>query len=132
MKHADITFACGHIQQVRLAGCTKEKTQLKAIIQNLKCTNCMADERSRIKKAQWDPETLEGRELRRKVSEGCKGKGRHNKIQGEDRTMRTCLTCSREFISNWKGNRICPRCKQTDLYQYHCGLNEITLVQGSR
>ena len=75
------------------------------------------DRLSILKKAQWDPETPGGRELRRRVSEACKGKGRHNKLRTQDRAIRTCLKCSREFMSDSKANRVCTACKNTDIWQ---------------
>lgn len=33
-----------------------------------------------------------------------------------NRAMRKCMTCRREFLSEWIGNRICERCKERELF----------------
>lgn len=45
----------------------------------------------------------------------------------EDVESRSCLICTRKFKSNWRGNRICKRCKvlvrkrqgSIDEHKYH-------------
>ena len=35
----------------------------------------------------------------------------------EERMKRKCLCCKKEFMSDWIGNRICPKCKDTANYK---------------
>jgi hypothetical protein len=31
--------------------------------------------------------------------------------------MRRCLMCSLKFMSRWSGERVCPKCKQSDRWK---------------
>lgn len=39
--------------------------------------------------------------------------------------MRTCLSCGKEFLSSWIGNRICPKCKASPKF-HERGLKVVT------
>lgn len=35
----------------------------------------------------------------------------------DEEKMRRCLSCGREFLSSWIGNRICPKCKASPRFR---------------
>jgi len=42
--------------------------------------------------------------------------------------MRTCLSCGKEFLSSWAGNRICPKCKTSPRFRER-GLRVISMQE---
>jgi predicted RNA-binding Zn-ribbon protein involved in translation (DUF1610 family) len=43
----------------------------------------------------------------------------------DEEKMRRCLSCGREFLSSWIGNRICPKCKASPRFRER-GLKVVT------
>lgn len=35
----------------------------------------------------------------------------------DERKMRVCLRCGKEFLSEWIGNRICPKCHSSPVFR---------------
>lgn len=58
---------------------------------------------------------------RRPAKTGYRGRPRKphtpdNAIQSLESMPRHCLCCTRTFVSEWIGNRICVRCKNTEMF----------------
>lgn len=51
--------------------------------------------------------------MRKQISQNTKKPG----FARIDVKKRKCLTCSRDFKSEWIGHRICGSCKQTENYK---------------
>ena len=39
------------------------------------------------------------------------------KDKNDEEKMRRCLKCGKEFLSEWIGNRICPKCKSSPIFR---------------
>ena len=40
-----------------------------------------------------------------------------NRVPTKKKKKRNCMMCTKPFLSEWSGNRICNNCKATDYYK---------------
>ena len=40
-----------------------------------------------------------------------------NRVATKKKKKRNCMMCTKPFLSEWSGNRICNNCKGTEYYQ---------------